>query len=1013
MGKRLLFLFALIFNISSILLFSLQNKNYEKKETDLNLWNIDENSQSIGFSMDSGSFPNAYPKVDNYTKIPNGSPRSWVDNDEQRFMVYGKWNFHTGDDFAFFQGLTSQAKSYGFNVIRVHIPWFLLQSQSGEIDFTKYDQKIDYVVNTLGLKAAINVDLTRKFSDGNDSVLPPADCMLDYNGNASVMHSRNQFSLASDNALNKACDIFELVVKRYNSRYPSESIIYYEATLSQFCEDEYFPVPTYTLDYSDVAKQKFRIWLQFKYSFIEQLNLEWQTNYESFSTIQPPVESYPVFGIMSNINLDWYRFRHAMLKRALDRFADVVHGVNPYLKYCVQFGSVWDTSYLMRGTLAFTDLCEKADIVIIDDAQDYNHCFSMDLLRGSLPGKWIGNDVDGPMGNSWAWANDSISYNQALQSFQHGAKFVAFDNWENLNLIVPDPEMENHKNMFLNVAQLLQNPVSTGDSDIQQLHISAIDEYKNGISQYLTTYNNMSSNGTKWVDVILDDDLSWKTRLPEFLISGRIFKDTLIQNARVGLGGILLNGLPGFATTDEQGYYSELVSNGWSGTVTPNPSGYKFIPTSISYSNVLENKVEQDYTATATAKVTVMSPKGGENWLVGSTQNITWTQSNITNIKIEYTTNNGTSWTMIIETTSANSGSYLWTIPNTVSINCKIRISDASNNLIMDTSKESFQISAAYSNPCPGTPTVTYSEKIYNTILIGSQCWLKENIDVGTMIQGNQNQSDNSIIEKYCYNNDPNNCITYGGFYQWAEALQYKNGATNSTFPNPAFSAPVQGICPPGWHIPTLTEYQTLVTSVSANGGNALKSIGQGISDGSGTNTSGFSALLGGSRNNDGSFYGLGINTYFWSVTESNASMVYYMGLYNNGGGINIYNGGIYSFDNTKEGGLIVRCLSDENVTEIQEDDEIGLPVKFTLSQNFPNPFNPSTKINYSVPKIGFVTIKVYDILGREVSTLVNEEKLPGNYEVKFDGSNLSSGVYYYQMRAGQFVETKKLILLK
>lgn len=1011
MGKRLLFLFAFIFNFCSILLFSRQNEIIEEKVTDVEFRKIEGSNQFIGISTDSDSFHNVYRKEEDYTKIPNGSQLSWVDNEEQRYMVYGKWSFHTGDDFSFFQGLTSQAKSYGFNVIRIHIPWFLLQSQSGEIDFTKYDQKIDYVINTLGLKAAINVDLTRKFSDGNDSVLPPSDCMRDYNGRVSIINNINQFSLASDNALNKASDVFEMVVKRYNSRYPSESIVYYEASINQFCENEYFPIPTYTLDYSDVAKHKYRIWLQFKYSSIAVLNLEWQTNYDSFSTIQPPIESYPISGVMSNIHLDWYRFRHAMLKRALDRFADVVHGVNPYLKYCVQFGSVWDTAYLMRGTLVFTDLCEKADIVVIDDAPDYNHCFSMDLLRGSLPGKWIGNDVDGPLGNSWA--SDSISYNQALQSYQHGAKFVAFDNWENLDLIVPDPEMENHKNMFLNVAQLLQYPVSTGGSDIPQLHISAIEEYKNGISQYISTYNNLSSNGTKWVDVILDDDLSGKTRLPDFLISGRISKDTLIQNAKVGLSGMFLNGLPGFSTTDDQGYYSELVSYGWSGTVIPNPAGYKFIPDSISYTNVLENQSEQDYTATATANIILVSPNGGENWLVGSSQNITWTQTNITNIKIEYTTNNGISWSTIIATTPAISGSYLWTIPNTISTHCKIRISDALNNLIVDLSNLLFQISAAYSNPCAGIPTVTYSGKIYNTILIGTQCWLKENLDVGTITPGDQNQTDNSIIEKYCYNNDPNNSTIYGGLYQWAEAVQYKNGATNITFPSPVFSEPVQGICPPGWHIPSLTEYQTLVKSVSANGGNALKSIGQGIGDGSGTNTSGFSALLGGSRQDDGSFYGLGVHTYFWSTTESNPSMVYYMGLYNNGGGINIYNGGIYSFDNTKIGGLYVRCLKDETGTAIEEDNGIGMPTRYTLSQNYPNPFNPTTSITYSIPKTSFVRIKVYDVLGNEVATLVNEEKSAGNYSVKFEKNNLSSGIYFYQIKSENYIETKKMVLLR
>ena len=102
------------------------------------------------------------------------------------------------------------------------------------------------------------------------------------------------------------------------------------------------------------------------------------------------------------------------------------------------------------------------------------------------------------------------------------------------------------------------------------------------------------------------------------------------------------------------------------------------------------------------------------------------------------------------------------------------------------------------------------------------------------------------------------------------------------------------------------------------------------------------------------------------------------------------------------------------------------LPVMFELFQNYPNPFNPTTKIKYSIPsphsssplakgrnEVGFVTLKVYDILGREIITLVNEFKEPGNYEVEFNDGSLASGIYFYKLQAGSFAETKKMILLK
>ncbi|HSW53578.1 MAG TPA: T9SS type A sorting domain-containing protein [Ignavibacteriaceae bacterium] len=94
-------------------------------------------------------------------------------------------------------------------------------------------------------------------------------------------------------------------------------------------------------------------------------------------------------------------------------------------------------------------------------------------------------------------------------------------------------------------------------------------------------------------------------------------------------------------------------------------------------------------------------------------------------------------------------------------------------------------------------------------------------------------------------------------------------------------------------------------------------------------------------------------------------------------------------------------------------EESVTPPTEFVLNQNYPNPFNPSTAIRYSIPTSGFVTIKVYDILGNEIATLVNEEKTAGNYEVNFDASGLASGMYLYRLQTDSFVETKKMVLLK
>ncbi len=157
--------------------------------------------------------------------------------------------------------------------------------------------------------------------------------------------------------------------------------------------------------------------------------------------------------------------------------------------------------------------------------------------------------------------------------------------------------------------------------------------------------------------------------------------------------------------------------------------------------------------------------------------------------------------------------------------------------------------------PVCSVTEISYEGKVYHTVPIGTQCWLQENLDVGTMITGTNEQTDNSTIEKYCYHDSVENCATYGALYQWNEAMQYST------------TAGTQGICPTGWHIPATTEYETLSSAVGGDG-RALKVAGLGADLGVGTNTSGFTALGAGYRFSDKLFYGRGYEVYTWSSTS-------------------------------------------------------------------------------------------------------------------------------------------------
>jgi len=114
---------------------------------------------------------------------------------------------------------------------------------------------------------------------------------------------------------------------------------------------------------------------------------------------------------------------------------------------------------------------------------------------------------------------------------------------------------------------------------------------------------------------------------------------------------------------------------------------------------------------------------------------------------------------------------------------------------------------------------------------------------------------------------------------------------------------------------------------------------------------------------------------------------------------------------NINGGAIVIKSFSGEKL--VAEESNLSSPVEYSLTQNYPNPFNPSTIIKYSIPEAGNVQLKVYDIIGNEVATLVNEIKTPGSYEIQFNAAELSTGVYIYSLRAGNFVQTKKMILMK
>lgn len=193
-------------------------------------------------------------------------------------------------------------------------------------------------------------------------------------------------------------------------------------------------------------------------------------------------------------------------------------------------------------------------------------------------------------------------------------------------------------------------------------------------------------------------------------------------------------------------------------------------------------------------------------------------------------------------------------------------------------------------------------EREYNTKQIGTQCWMAQNLNVGTQIISAGDQSNNGVIEKYCYQDVADKCNVYGGLYQWNELMNYTTAESTV------------GICPTGWHIPSHSEYIYLVHTlgdINVAGGK-MKSTGTiEAQDGlwaapntGATNSSGFTGYPGGFFDVNRQYYYLGYFGYFWTSTENNSSSAWYRGLYN-------YGEAAHSYSYNKNYGFSVRCAKD------------------------------------------------------------------------------------------------------
>ncbi len=583
--------------------------------------------------------------------------------------------------------------------------------------------------------------------------------------------------------------------------------------------------------------------------------------------------------------------------------------------------------------------------------------------------------------------------------------------------------------------------------------------------------------------------------------------------------------------------------------------------------------------------IEVLTPNGGESWLAGSTQNILWLSTGITNVKLEYTTDNEASWETIVNSVPASSGSYGWTVPNSPSGNGKVKISNVENNSVFDKSDGIFEIYLMQFEVQPNwnmislpvlnenmTKTFLFPNAVshafgYNNIYVlsdtlenGFGYWLRFDSTETISLQGNELNSYNinvvngwNMIGPFHFNvvvsnisTTPPNLITSDFFgynelgYQITDTLKMGKGYwvktnlngmlhlnellntvySNNTVPNQALieiyftitdgaggtriliagtdSTGTDGL--DSWlgeyEIPPLPPAGVFDARLNLSDStiSTIKDIRQGTDQGGFEREHQIQYQIGDGTeiiiNYDfgsyppeqirgrlqdivtgelidttisgiGSFnvpnpaifnklkltmiYDAPIPVELNSFTAKSRSNIVEL----NWSTITEINNSGFSIERksknesdwqtvgfVKGRGTVTEqtnySFSDKNLItgfyyyRLKQIDfngtfeysktvevEVSIPKQFALEQNYPNPFNPASTISFDVPMQSDVLLRVYDMLGNEVATLVNEEKSAGRYEVSFNAVGLASGVYIFRLIAGAFVETKKMVLLR
>ena len=417
----------------------------------------------------------------------------------------------------------------------------------------------------------------------------------------------------------------------------------------------------------------------------------------------------------------------------------------------------------------------------------------------------------------------------------------------------------------------------------------------------------------------------------------------------------------------------------------------------------------------------VLSPNGGEIWTAGNVKTIKWSSIFSGSVKIEYSTNNGSQWTSIQNSYPANAFEYSWTIPSTFADQCKIRISSVDNPVISDISDGTFKIISVsylyanvpdilyykFNNGSTTTPNYAIPGEGMSYASVTGHTLENGGLADSALVGGGGTGADHFVNTSWAANLPPSGWTI--GF--WVSNISLGTVPTNPVYlfgdvnannfrcyyggsggigaVDTAIMLRCTGLT--DVRIPVVKGITYYIHIVFDSTANAIKVYKNGTLSLTVPQTS--FLVLG-----NGPFL-IGAHTTFASSLSQNMKLDEFR----------IYGRTLGQSEISQTWNTTLPYL----ITGISGNNS-EVPEEFKLEQNYPNPFNGKSNIKYKISKTSYIKLNIFDNNGKEIETLVDKQQNAGSYEIKFDGSNFASGIYFYSLFIdGVRVDTKKSILLK